>query len=472
MLGPPSRPGGAQGNDQLTRQSLAYSREAQARAGQRGFLKAAISVGIVLGFGGCVSLSSDGGMAPVRKIALAELNTDAIKLASEAEATAAADRVAALLKGPIRPATAVQIALLNNRGLQAAYNELGISEAQYVQASLPPSPLASFDQLVGDFEVEITRQLVANILALATLPARTEIAQDRFRAAQLRAAQATLTVAAEARQQLYRAAAANEQVALLGRTAAQDPEAGADLIEARMRLRTERERLTRVLGLWNDDYKLPASLPALPARIRSIREVEAQALQRRLDLQIARIELEALAKSLGLTEATRFINVFDLAAQNRYKSTDSFTSDSVKRTKTITDGFVAKFEIPLFDFGRTRIAEAEQRYLQAANKLAEMAVNARSEAREAYHVFRGTYELARFSETRIAPLRRAAYAQASANDTGQDASLPSTEVPAWTRSNIQAIQARRDFWIAGTDLDASLTGGLGAKTRAVGVPRE
>jgi hypothetical protein len=36
-----------------------------------------------------------------------------------------------------------------------------------------------------------------------------------------------------------------------------------------------------------------------------IREVEAQALQRRLDLQIARIELEALAKSLGLTEATR-----------------------------------------------------------------------------------------------------------------------------------------------------------------------
>jgi outer membrane protein TolC len=176
-----------------------------------------LMVSLTLGLAGCVSLSADGGMAPVQGIAFAELKADAVKVSTEPERAAAAERVATLLQRPLTPGTAVQIALLNNRGLQAAYNELGISEAQSVQASLPPSPRFGFNQLVGDFEVEITRQLVGNILALATLPARTEIAQVRFRAAQLRAAEATLTLAAETRKQFYRAVAANEQVNLVTR---------------------------------------------------------------------------------------------------------------------------------------------------------------------------------------------------------------------------------------------------------------
>jgi outer membrane protein TolC len=431
------------------------------------FLVAAAALAMMVGLGGCVSLTGDGGMAPVREIALSELNADAAKLSTEPESNAAAERVAALLRRPLTAGSAVQIALLNNRGLQAAYNGLGISEAQYVQASLPPSPRFDYDQLVGDFEVEIVRRVAANILALATLPARSEIARNQFRAAQLRAAQATLTLAAEARRQFYRAAAANEQVALLGRTADRDPDAGAELIRARTRLRTERERLTRLLGLWTDDYKLPARLPALPARIRSAREAEAEALQRRLDLQIARIELEALARSYGLTQATRFITDLELAAQNKYKSDDKYTSTSVSKTTTITDGFVVSFEIPLFDFGQARVTEAEQRYLQAANKLAEMAVNARSEAREAYHAYRGTYELARHYQTRTA---RPSYAQASTSDAGQDAPRTSADLPAWARE-AQAVDARRDFWVADTDLNRSLIGGTSGGTGPSVAPR-
>jgi outer membrane protein TolC len=157
-------------------------------------------------------------MAPIKGIAYAELNADAVKVSTESENAAAADRVAAFLKRPLTPGTVVQIALLNNRGLQASYNELGISEAQYVQARLPPSPRFGSNQLMGHLEVEITRQLVGNALALATLPARSEIAQVRLRAAQLRVAEATLTLAAETRKQFYRAVAANEQVNLITQT--------------------------------------------------------------------------------------------------------------------------------------------------------------------------------------------------------------------------------------------------------------
>jgi outer membrane protein TolC len=425
---------------------------------------------MTLGLSACVSLSGDGGMAPVQGIAYAELNADAVKVSTEAESAAAADRVAALLKRPLTPGAAVQVALLNNRGLQASYNELGISEAQYVQASLPPSPRFGFNQLVGDLEVEITRQLVGNVLALATLPARSEIAQARYRAAQIRAAEATLTLAAETRKQFYRAVAANEQVNLIMQTHGFAGDADAEVSEARMKLRIERERLARLMGLWEDvDYRLPLRLPTIPSRIRSIREAEAQALQRRLDLQIAKLELDALAKSLGLTQATRFISAFDLAAQNRYKSTEKDSAGSVSKTKTITNGFVATLEIPLFDFGQARVAEAEQRYLQAANKLAEMAVNARSEAREAYHAYRGTYEIARAHQKRNAPTGDLAGIQAGAKMIDQAAAPPepAPDMQEWMSHNIKAIEARRDFWIADTELTASgsgtrTNGGLGS----------
>ena len=65
-----------------------------------------------------------------------------MKIDSRDKEAHAAARVKQLLAKPLTAASAVQIALLNNRGLQAAYNELGISEAQMVEASLPPAPTA------------------------------------------------------------------------------------------------------------------------------------------------------------------------------------------------------------------------------------------------------------------------------------------------------------------------------------------
>jgi hypothetical protein len=103
---------------------------------------------------------------------------------------------------------AVQVALLNNRGLQAAYNELAIAEARAVEGSLPPNPAISLSRIAGSVEVEVERKIVANVLALATLPMRSQIAADRFRQAQIIALSETLRIAAEARRAYYRAVAA------------------------------------------------------------------------------------------------------------------------------------------------------------------------------------------------------------------------------------------------------------------------
>ena len=111
----------------------------------------------------------------------------------------------------------MQIALLNNKGLQAAYNELALAETDLVEQSLPPNPVFSISRISGNGASEIERQIVGDILALATLPFRSDIARDRFRQAQLRAALATLRLAADVRRAYCRAVAGNEMVALLTR---------------------------------------------------------------------------------------------------------------------------------------------------------------------------------------------------------------------------------------------------------------
>src|SRR3977135_860939 len=155
---------------------------------------------------GCTTFSPDGGMTVVANVTGETIKKDAD--------WARAD-VQDLLRRSLTVDAAVQIALLNNRGLQASYNELALAEADLVRESLPPNPTFSIFRIAGNGALEAERQVVGNILALSTLPFRSEIARQRFQQAQLRAAEETLRLAAEVRRTYYRAVAANELVGLL-----------------------------------------------------------------------------------------------------------------------------------------------------------------------------------------------------------------------------------------------------------------
>src|SRR5205807_1649581 len=134
----------------------------------------------------------DAGMGVVATIAQQELKKDVAAIRSPEEAEAAAVTVRRLLNRTLTADAAVQVALLNNRGLQAAYQELAIADAERVGQSLPPSPTISIARIEGPIGLEIERRVITDILALATLPARSEIAAARFCQAQLHAAEATL----------------------------------------------------------------------------------------------------------------------------------------------------------------------------------------------------------------------------------------------------------------------------------------
>jgi outer membrane protein TolC len=433
----------------------------------------------------CQTFSEDGGMSVTAEIAGKTLNKNVAAIRSEEDAAAARAEVERLLKRPLTADSAVQIALLNNRGLQAAYNELGIAEAVRVQQSLPPNPHFSITRMTGSVETEVERQIVASILALATLPVRSEIAADRFHQAQLAAALETLRIAAEARRAFYRAVAAQETVGLfaqaneaaetmtqlakrLGETGAMNKldqarqqafhsDVAIRLASAQQRASRERERLVRALGLWGKDLKftLPKSLPPLPKRPFALPTVEQEAVRRRVDLQIARIELNTLAKAYGLTNATRFINVLDAGYA------DKITKDK-ETGETIRDrGFAVSFEVPLFDFGEARVREAEQTYMQAVNRLAQKAVNVRSEAREAYRNYRSSYDIASHYQRDVLPLRKIISDEMMLQYGAMQVDVFTLLLEAQQKlnANAAAADAFRDFWLASTDLSTAMTGG-------------
>ena len=439
---------------------------------------------------GCASFSPDGGMVDVANLADATIHKEVASIRNQDDAQRARAAVQRLLRRGLTVDTAVQIALLNNRGLQASYNELALAEADMVGESLPPNPNFSISRIAGNGALEIERQVVGDILALATLPFRSEIARRRFQKAQLRAAEETLRLAAEVRRSYYRAVAANELVVLLtdakstaestaqlaqklGQTGALNKldqareqvfyaETTADLATLRQEATSSRERLIRLLGLWGEDLniRLPQQLPALPRRPLSLPRIEVDAVGHRIDLQIGRIELDALARSLDLTEASRFVTLLDIAGIDR-KTRDPDAAPFRER------GFDVQFQIPVFDGGEVRVRQAAETYNRAFNLLTEKAVNVRSEARDAFAVYRSTYDIAGHYQREVLPLRKiiSDEMQLLFGSMQIDVFALLTEARQRIAAFRAAIEAKRNFWLAQSELQTAVNGGGRAESQ-------
>lgn len=373
---------------------------------------------------GCVGFTEDGGFDEVRRLTSERIGLQPVRVRSDAEREALRTRVEALLAKPIGPAEAVEIALLNNRGLQAALLELGIAEADLVQAGSLPNPKLSFARSTRDAETSIERKFTFDVLGIVAIPFALEIEERRFAQARVRAAMRVLSLASEVRNAYFNAVAARqalvyaEQVrdaaeagSSLGRRMAEagnwsrlaqareemfHVEAGVFHARTRVAANAARERLIRLLGLDGENIAvtLPDRLPDLPPAPTELTETLANAMDRRLDVRMARAEIEGLAKSLGLTRATRFVNVLDASYLRN--------SETGKATET---GYEVELSLPIFDWGEARVAKAELLYTQALDRVAEIAVAARSEIRETHAAYRAAHDIARRHRDEIVPLR-------------------------------------------------------------------
>ncbi len=412
---------------------------------------------------------------------------------SQQQADANAKRVHAMVhKKTITAETAVQVALLNNKGLQAAYAEVGVSATEVWQESLPENPIVSIGIFgiaapeLGVFRA-IEGMFATNLLDAKTRKQRVALADTQFKKAQLNAVNETLKLASETRQAWINAVSAFEVVGNLksasatsdasselaqslglagsldkgsqAREHAFNADLAAQAAKARLEAVGAKAELTQLMGLWGTDvdYFVPNALPRLPKSIPRRRSIEIDALKNRAELKVAKLGLEATAKSYGMTDASRFVTDLELLAGFETER----ESDGGNTTSNTTPQVELEFAIPIYDTGKARLRKAELDYLRSANVVAEMAVNVRTEARTAEVAYHGTYQIAKHYRDTVLPLRKVVDDAALLSNNGMITNTFELleDARETLESEMEAGEAKRDFWLAKANLRAAIYGG-------------
>ena len=434
---------------------------------------------MLVALGGCATSSNDGGFGSIETIARERLDKELKWVKSDGDADNVQRAVRELLAKRLTVDDAVQVALLNNRGLQATYAELGIAEADLVQAGRLKNPRFAYLNVNGAMETKIERALTFDFLQLVTMPLAVRLERRRFEASKLRVASEVLKVAMQTRKAYYNTISARQTASYMedvkvsaeagaelarrlagvgnfsklaqAREQAFYAETTAQLARARKNALAQREQLTRLMGLWGGatNFNLPERLPELPKSPDELTDFESVALRQRLDIQAMKRDMEGLASSLGLTKATRFINLLELGP-----------ADVREGNVPVKRGYEISIELPIFNWGGTQVAKAEAIYMQAVNRAAEVAINARSEVRESYAGYRTAFDLAKHYRDEIVPLRKQISDENLLRYNGMLASV--FELLADAREQVVSvnayIEALRDFWVADADLQMSFMG--------------
>jgi outer membrane protein TolC len=446
------------------------------------------AIAAALALAGCASISPDGLRSAVQSHAASRLPEGSQLPAPDPQTRdAAQQRMDEWLRQPLEMDQSVRIALLNNPGLQARLAQLGVQDADRVQALTLPNPTLALGRMVNHDEREIERQLSFGLVSLITLPWRSRWQGMQMEQATLAAAQDVLRLAADTRRAWLRAVAARQQLAASERMH-EAAEAGAELARrmarvgnfsrlqqarelsiqqdtaaqlarARLAATAEHEQLARLMGLWGRriDFRLPEQLPPLPQAATALRsgdDAEATALRERLDLRALRRDLDQLAERRGWARLGAMFGDIGLG-YSRNTATEKATGHS-----DVTRGWEIDLPLPLFDWGGAASGRARAEVQRSAAQLQQGAIQARAEARSSWLRYRTAWDLAHQQQAEVLPLRRFIQDESLLLYNGLFVSV--WELLAEARSSAQAVatatDAQRDFWLAETDLQLALTG--------------
>jgi outer membrane protein, heavy metal efflux system len=381
---------------------------------------------------------------------------------------------------------AVEIALVNNPSLQATYEQLGVSQADMVQAGLLRNPAFGLDlgfRVNNGQTNEVRVSLVQDFLDLLVLPLRKQIAREEFEAATLNVANRALEVAAETEKAFVFAQADVELVAfrrtvvegagaaaelsarqmeagnvseLEGATqAANYQQAKLDLAREEIALLEARERVNRLLGLWGQttSWRFVEPLPSMPDADPQLDHLEAFAMSRRLDVAVAKRRAALLSKAVDLARTTRFIGRLDVGVDMHQDPNGPLLL-----------GPNLVIELPIFDQRQAVIARLEAQRREMERRKEEVAIDARSEVRLAVlRLSTGREVVSHYREV-LVPLRKTVTEQALLHYNGMF--LSAFQLLTVKQGEIDArrgyLESLRDYWIARAELARALGGSLPA----------
>jgi outer membrane protein TolC len=435
---------------------------------------------------GCVSISKDGGFSEVRELVEKRADVRPQWNRNTADDKAAEQAVAELLAKPLTPESAVQIGLLNNRGLQAQYAELGVSQADMVQAGLLSNPIFSGTWLLASEAIKFEQSLTFNFMSLLLLPMQQKLGATRFEQVKAKVGNTIIGFVADTQIAYYRAVAAQQVVELMRRAvtsaeaaselADKQRQAGAlgarelarqqayladtqtQLARAKQVASTVREKLIRQQGLAKTTQLiLPERLPNPPTKKPEYADIESLALSQRLDIESAKREMDVAGQAIGITNITRFINIQEIGIA-RLEETNELTKL----------GPVLAVEIPIFDFGQARSARRRTMLREAEDHLVESIVNARSEVRERQEDLQTAYDIAQRQRVAIVPLRERIVKETQFLYNGMLESIYTllNDYREGVMAGKDYIDAQKDYWIAHAELERAAGGRLPAMADA------
>ena len=389
-----------------------------------------------------------------------------------------------LLGKPLSMNDAVQLALANSPAVQTLLAQSWIELAQANQTGRISNPVFTFERIRSGDELELGRLLSFGLLDLLTLPQRQIIARGQTDQAKVRLSANFVEQVTQVRQAWVRAVTAQQtlqyadQVNLTAQASAElakrmqqvgnftklqrarqqafYADATAQLASRRDATTAAREELIRQLDLTDaqaKELKLPERLPDLPDLPRLPESVSANAMQQRLDVQMARSQLDIAGKSQGLNLLNSLVDV-ELGIRR------DTVFDNSSGTSTSRRGFELGVRLPIFDWGSAQRGVMNAQSLSAASRYESTVRGASSQLRESYSAYRTAYDVAKHYRDEIVPLRKT---MAEENILRYNGMLIGVfELLADTRDQISsvtaAINAYQQFWLADAALAASMTG--------------
>lgn len=389
-----------------------------------------------------------------------------------------------LLAKPLSMDDAVQLALTNSPAVQTLLAQSWADMATASQNGRITNPLFTFERTRMGSELELGRLLSFGLLDLLTLPQRVSIARGQVAQAKIQLGASVVEQVTQVRQAWVRAVGAQQSLQYAGQVNA-TAQAGAELARrmqqvgnfnklqrarqqsfyadsaaqlasAQHAATAAREELIRQLGLTDaqaDALKLPERLPDLPKEPRQPAAVSTNATEQRIDVQMARHQLDVAGRSQGLNLLTSLIDV-ELGIRR------DTVIDEDAGTRTPRRGYELGIRLPIFDWGSARRDAMNAQSLAAANRYESTVRGASSQLRESYSAYRTAYDVARHYRDEVVPLRKS---MAEENVLRYNGMLIGVfELLADTREQISsvtaAINAYQQYWLADAALAASIIG--------------
>lgn len=431
--------------------------------------------------GGCAVVPREAGFGDVQKTVVDRTGQKVHWNQGTPADDAVAQQVKTMLGKEVVAEKAVQIALLNNRELQATYEDLSIAQADLVSAGLLKNPV--FDADIRFFEGGGTSAELAvtqSFLDILFIPIRKRFAAAAFEAAKMRVAGAVIDLAGEVRSSFYTYQGA-EQTLEFRRQVMSATEASYDLAKrlraagntkeldlfneralyeqtkievrsAEAEVLRARERLNVLMGLWGPQTSWTAThrLPGLPATEVAAEGLERQAVERSLELSATRQQFEQAAAALGMAQP---LGVFSDTALG--VSADHETDGNWGL------GPAFSIPIPLFNQGQPAIASAQAEIRRTRALYAARAVAVRSQVRTALAAVLAARDQVEYYAKVIIPLRQRIVDQTQLQYNAMQ--LGAFQLLQAKQQQIDAANAYlrtlRDYWLARTELERILSGG-------------